>query len=553
MVKFDPYTPQCIQFGTLLDPNATRFMVKGAPQRSQPAQHISSPQLSTPTQTSLKIKPSRRPIAARGTQRTDSQPTEESVPASPPESGVNKIQADGETGTTSPFEDIVEDSFIMPSSGKTERGTVPPAAQFNDALTRAIQEAKALAHLPLDEEDDASSPTSSMLGDRNDSDGDDAISTPAPKPVRKYGFISKASALRDKKTLNLAHFQCMDPSASRSTSQNPNARTIQILEEMCKHYDQMNDHWRTLAYRKSITTLKKQSVKINTAEQAAALPFIGSRLADKIEEIVLTDRLRKLDNTRADPLDAVLRLFLCVYGAGLTQANKWIQAGYRTLNDLRTKAKLTDSHRVGVEHYQDFNARIPRTEVQAHAAIVQKSLRRINPRFEAIIMGSYRRGAMDSGDIDIIITCPGASLSVLQDTVFNTLVPTLYKSNFLKATLSSSHPISASPSSSGTKWHGASCLPHSTTWRRLDLLLVPENEMGAALIYFTGNDIFNRSMRLLARKKGVRLNQRGLYKDVARGKGGEKMGEGVLVEGADERRIFEVLGVPWREAWERTC
>jgi DNA polymerase IV len=70
--------------------------------------------------------------------------------------------------------------------------------------------------------------------------------------------------------------------------------------------------------------------------------------------------------------------------------------------------------------------------------------------------------------------------------------------------------------------------------------------MGAALIYFTGNDIFNRSMRLLASKKGYRLNQRGLYKDVIRGKNREKITEGTLVESRDERKIFEILGVTWR-------
>jgi DNA polymerase IV len=321
------------------------------------------------------------------------------------------------------------------------------------------------------------------------------------------------------------------------------------LEEMCKHYDQMQDQWRTLAYRKGITTLKKQTTKITTAKQAAALPFIGQRLADKIEEIVLTDRLRKLDNTRNDPLDAVLRLFLGIYGAGLVQANKWIQAGYLTLTDLQTKAKLTESHKIGIEHYDDFNSRIPRAEAEAHGAIVKQALAKIDPKFEATIMGSYRRGAKDSSDIDMILTCPGASLSTLHTVVFDSLVPHLFKSNFLKASLATSR----SNNSSGTKWHGASCLPNASVWRRMDFLLVPEEEMGAALIYFTGNDIFNRSIRLLARKKGMRLNQRGLYKDVKRGRRGEKLNEGVLVEGRSERKIFEILGVPWREPHERIC
>ncbi len=163
-------------------------------------------------------------------------------------------------------------------------------------------------------------------------------------------------------------------------------------------------------------------------------------------------------------------------------------------------------------------------------------------------MGSYRRGATDSGDIDLIITKPSASIQKMRQVVFHTLVPSLFKSGYLKAKLATS-----SRTEDGTKWHGVSCLPSSNTWRRLDLLLVPEQEMGAALLYFTGNDIFNRSMRLLASKKHMRLNQRGLYKDVVRGKNREKLNDGVLVEGRDEKKIFEILGVPWREPTERIC
>lgn len=51
----------------------------------------------------------------------------------------------------------------------------------------------------------------------------------------------------------------------------------------------------------------------------------------------------------------------------------------------------------------------------------------------------------------------------------------------------------------------------------------------------------------------MRLNQRGLYKDVIRGSKREKLTEGELVEGKSEKRIFEILGVQWREPHERWC
>ncbi|KAJ4392544.1 hypothetical protein N0V91_011375 [Didymella pomorum] len=560
LAKFDPYVvnsslmqtllmerryiPQCIQFGTLMDPSAARFSVKGAPQRAPASQVADTPvsEASGESQRSLQIKPTRKQRDAVPSQKTDSVPTE-------------GTPSQAEKVPESPMQERVEDSFVLPSSEPGEDPAEPanPDAAFGNELLQAIRETKAIAHLPIDDDDEEGSPTPSVIGmegaDSGDS-GTDEEPLEVPKKLRKKDHTNeKSKSTRPtKKGFDQSGFQCMDPSISEYNSQNPNARTIQILEEMGRHYDQMQDTWRTLAYRRGVTTLKKQTTKISTAKQAAALPFIGSRLAEKIEEIVLTNRLHKLDNTKDDPLDQVLRLFLGVYGCGLVQANKWIQAGHRTLSDL-TKAKLTHSQRIGIEHYTDFNSRIPRAEVAAHGAVVTTALKPIDKNFEATVMGSYRRGAKDSGDIDMIITHPTASLAQIRSTVFNTLVPSLFRTGFLKASLATMRKHDTS----GTKWHGASCLPGSSVWRRMDFLVVPEAEMGAALLYFTGNDVFNRSMRLLARKKGMRLNQKGLYKGVKRGKRGEKLNEGTLVEGKSERRIFEVLGVPWREPHERIC
>ena len=145
--------------------------------------------------------------------------------------------------------------------------------------------------------------------------------------------------------------------------------------------------------------------------------------------------------------------------------------------------------------------RIPRAEVAKHGEIVQTALQDLEPAFQVTIGGSYRRGSKDSGDIDFIITCPEAGIDRVRTVVVNQLVPKLFSQGFLKAAL-------AATSGDGTKWHGACCLPGQTVWRRIDFLLVPWMEMGAALIYFTGNDIFNRSLRLLASTKGFRLNRR---------------------------------------------
>ncbi|KAH7559215.1 hypothetical protein BM1_04152 [Bipolaris maydis] len=540
VVKFDPYVPQCISRGELLDPTASYFAVKAAQGVGELDQAPDLSHTSTTSQSSLKIKYPKRKKATQETQKTDLYFTEESVPSTHPYT---------DAVPSSPLGETVEDSFIMSSPGAAKISGQKVRYQFGDALFQAIQETKLLAYLPIDEDEEAQLDSSRGVNTIENSNTDQELLSMGTDYLKRLSVLSKASALRDKKYFNMNSFQCMDPSSSNHISWNPNARTIQILEEMCKYYDSMQDQWRTLSYRKCVATLKKQTVKITTAEQAAKLPSIGTHLAAKIEEIVLTDRLRRLESTRHNPQDVALRLFLGIYGVGLVHANKWIQAGHRTLQDLKTKATLSENQKIGLEHYHDFNSRIPRAEVEAHGAIVAAALKEIDPEFSATIMGSYRRGAQDSGDIDIMLSRPNMSSTAMSTTIFEVLIPHLYKTGFLKASLTSSRYSD----SSNSKWHGASSLPSSTVWRRIDFLVVPEQEMGAALLYFTGDDIFNRSMRLLARKKGMKLNQRGLYTDVLRGRKGEKLNDGVLIEGRSERRIFEILGVPWREPGERIC
>ena len=330
-------------------------------------------------------------------------------------------------------------------------------------------------------------------------------------------------------------------------SENPNAKTIEVLQKMADYYERIQDHWRSTAYRKAIAALRKRNTKITTAKEAFAIPFIGKRLADKVEEIVYTNELRRLKSTNLEPNDEVLQLFVKIYGVGFAQATKWINQGHRTLHDLLTKAQLTKNQKLGIEHFDDFQTRIPRQETHYHGQYVRDICSIIDASIQFTIGGSYRRGAADSGDLDFIVTKPDCSIEILRTIILESLIPRLFQTGYLKVGLATTSK------QDGTKWHGAAALPATSVWRRIDFLLVPWEELGAALIYFTGNDIFNRSIRLLASKKGMRLNQRGLWKDVIRGKTRERMTQGTLVEGKDEKRIFELLGVPWRPPHHRIC
>ncbi|QGA15458.1 hypothetical protein EYB26_003116 [Talaromyces marneffei] len=497
------YVSDCLVFKSVLLVTQLRFRVDGTPTTSgtdtaAPAQANSIP--TTNPNSSLNVKESRRKNRRSMTPcRSEDTPIGNPAP----------VTVHQDTDSASP--------------NQAEQWTP-------DLLDELMLKVKAAGQLPLDEPDDDAALDVTFEPGSGAETSDEAITTP-----------------NDKVPNWQKNFACMQKHDGNSSNNNPNAKTIEILQKMADYYDRTADTWRTMAYRKAIAALRKQKAKICTKAEALAIPGIGQRLADKIEEIVSTDRLHRLENINWTPEDKALQLFLGVYGAGFAQASKWVAKGYRSLEDLKNKAELTTNQKIGVERYNDFQQRIPRAEVAKHGESVREAVHAIDPDMEVMVTGSYRRGAADCGDIDILITKTNGTIEYIRTLMMDNVVPELTKKGFLKASLATTSR------GDGSKWHGASALPGTDLWRRIDLLFVPGNEIGASLLYFTGNDIFNRSVRLLARKKGMRLNQHGLYKDVLRGPNQAKLTDGTLLEGRDEKRILEILGVPWRPPQHRNC
>jgi DNA polymerase IV len=539
----EDYPIDCTRHKFLLDPKQPRYEVEC---QNRPAiKEFPPPIASRSSDHSLEIKSSKSrtkngplppnetpPKSQRSTQLTPSRDNPHQLSLDTVESWLGKA---GPSVVDSPLEESDTD-------GPNKRRQL---FSFGDELDELIEVARRVKHLPLnDEEDDEDSSRPSSRGDpeQTDSEGERPQSRSKPKPKKKETYSE---------SFNQENFSCMTGGTGVTLDSNPNGHTIEILQQMADYYIRTRDHWRQTAYRKAISTLKRQTIKISTYDQAIVLPTIGDRLAKKIEEIVVTGRLRRLENAQAEPTDKFLQIFLKIYGVGITQAGKWVQQGHKTLDDLLKNVHLTQNQRLGIEKYDDFLVRIPREEVTALGAILKNAAAEIDPKVQIIIGGSYRRGATTSGDIDCLLSKPGTKDSRDLLPFVNELVSILTSTGFLVAALATPSEVG-----SASKWHGCCVLPGSSPnpiWRRIDLLMVPETELGAALIYFTGDDIFNRSMRLLSSKKHWRLNQRGLYKDVMRGPGRAKLNEGTLMEGANEKKIFEILGVPWRPPEQRIC
>ncbi|CAI6095685.1 unnamed protein product [Clonostachys chloroleuca] len=575
----EDYPVDCIQFKAVLDPTQAKYLLTGQPPPVT-AEASEEEALGKPTHPttpkpdglsrSLQLKPPHKnrskwdyvPFEEESPQRREESPASQAshVSGTPIPMDSQPIELDmgfsrDERSEVEPCaDDNVSDSIVVamddPDSPVDEPASrIKPSSTHRDELSDYIALMQEYKDVPLDADEEEETNASEGSGRESGSDGEILSKK---KPVRSDQKPNRKGIRFEDR------FACSHAGVKDAKGGNPNSRTIEILEKMASYYDRTNDQWRTIAYRKVISTLKRQNVKITTEEEAFRLPSVGRRLAQKIEEIVTTDRLQRLEYAEAEPLDEALQLFLQIYGVGTSQAQQWIAQGFRTLEDLKEKVKLTPNQLLGIEHYDDLNTKIPRSEVEALGVIVKKTAATIDREVELIIGGSYRRGSDKSGDIDFIVTKPGTESSLELRPFLDKLIQRLEESKFLVARLASSRT-----GSDGSKWQGCCVLPegtrgadtgeHQSIWRRIDFLVVPASELGAALLYFTGNDIFNRSMRLLASKKGMRLNQRGLYKDVMRGPGRAKVTEGELVEGRDEKRIFEVLGVKWREPHERWC
>lgn len=147
------------------------------------------------------------------------------------------------------------------------------------------------------------------------------------------------------------------------------------------------------------------------------------------------------------------------------------------------------------------------------------------------------------GDVDVLIS--HTELSAL-DGLLNRLLQLLRSSGFLTDDLAVPHGTGV-PS----KYMGVCRLDRpGSKHRRLDVFVIPPDELACALLAYTGSAHFNRSLRLRARRMGMALSDRGLRQGVWR-KGAEKRSLGSLVSTPTEASILEHLGLSYRPPEQR--
>jgi len=307
------------------------------------------------------------------------------------------------------------------------------------------------------------------------------------------------------------------------------------------YYQILGDQWRSKTFLTAASKIEKFPELILSGAQAQKIKGIGPSVATQIDQLLesgTSDRLEELE-AQAQDWKASMDLLLGVYGIGPVQARKFIEAGVTTLEDL-SRQKLTKAQELGLDFYHDLQERIPREEIDQLKQLLQQAWAPFETEWE--IVGSYRRRKPDSGDIDVLIKQkPSLRLSDLVDALYQ--VPS---GNLLN------EPLVVGDLAEGKKKYMGIIQYGDHPARRLDLLLVPEQEWPFALVYFTGSKEFNVQMRNKALALGMTLNEHRLA-DSKTGEPARLMdldtGEPFTIR--DEQDLFDALDMDYLEPWER--
>jgi DNA polymerase/3'-5' exonuclease PolX len=245
-----------------------------------------------------------------------------------------------------------------------------------------------------------------------------------------------------------------------------------------------------------------------------------SRIYEKVLEFITKGQIEGVSvSAKTAQTKPILQELQHIYGIGPVKARELFNKhGITTMNQMSLNLHLlNDKQRIGFKYWETDLLRIPRQEIIQHEALY----RQIYTHFT--ITGSYRRGALNSGDIDILLTHPQNNAKC-----FGQFIDSLIARGYFIDTLAY-----------GTKkYMGYASIPHGLP-RRIDVIYCSPSEYPFALLYFTGCGEFNIKMREYAKTKGYRLNEKGVF-DIATDKK-------VVHPFVDEKSIFNFLGIVYVE------
>ncbi len=304
-----------------------------------------------------------------------------------------------------------------------------------------------------------------------------------------------------------------------------NSEAARIFSEIADMLELSDENpFRVRAYRRAAMVVEGHPSDISkmSKEELKKIPGIGEDLASKLMEIVQTGTCKAYETAR-EKIPEGLSLLLTVPGLGPKTARA-IYEKFR-IKDIAELEKLAAEHRLkgaipkikekteqnilrGIGLAKMGTDRKPIGKVLPVALELINALRARAPVKQLEIAGSLRRWKETIGDIDILATSkdPGKVMDVF--TGLSKIRQVIAKGD-TKSTVILTEGVQA------------------------DLRVVEEGAFGAALCYFTGSKEHNIRLREMGVKKGLKINEYGIFDKKGKRIGGEK-----------EVDVYQALGLP---------
>lgn len=312
---------------------------------------------------------------------------------------------------------------------------------------------------------------------------------------------------------------------------------IESLDTLRKRDVANKEPFKARAYAKVINQLKDHVDPITSYEDVTMISGIGDKISKKIKEILETGGLKAAEVAKEKYNIAALDQFQNIYGVGPAKATELIATGITSIEQLRNTVKktpkiLNDKQKIGLKYYEDLLERIPREEMLEHEDILQNRLPHLMEDYTCELVGSFRRQAETSGDIDVLVRVPRDTSKEEAAHRLSEYVKILHDFGYIEEILAL-----------GDMKCMAICRMYGGKARRLDILMTPDSEYATALLYFTGSDKFNVAFRQHALNRGYTLNEHALKPVISSKPTPPYM--------ANENDIFRFLGLRYIEPSHR--
>ena len=284
--------------------------------------------------------------------------------------------------------------------------------------------------------------------------------------------------------------------------------------------------FRVRAYRNAARTLKDlgeplAAIAADPARKLTDIQGIGDDLADKIGVLLATGSLPQLEELRAQTPASVMAL-MRIPGLGPKKAAVLFkELAIQTLDELRAACethqvqelkgfgkKTEETILAGLPLAAQAEVRLYWAEADVVAQDILQQLRKCQSIAQLEVAGSYRRGRETVGDLDIL------AISAQPEVAMDAFAALEGR----EATLARGDTRMAIRMARGLQ---------------VDLRVVPAESFGAALQYFTGSKAHNVILRGMAKDRGLKINEYGVYRGEER------------IAGATEEEVYAAMDLPW--------